>query len=268
MSNTYINDNATSSYPLYGVGALPFSNGNIVGLGISIKGEPTGEPVYLSSVTISTDIIHVVICRGNTILGVIKASTTTEDRSGKLEPYTDTAVSGYLIIGSINDKDIGSHAGTFYLDPSCVVHVPDSVYGVYTKLKVNDKHYALGHNLTISVAGLMSLSSSSGDFVPTLQGKDSVADLVLSSAAFLGSYSMVTSINGISPLTTGEDKGQLILNTRHPEAIKLLLDTSTATTVSTEDTSDTVGGAVLLTIIGTTQFPNCYDPDEDEAGGL
>lgn len=49
----------------------------------------------------------------------------------------------------------GEYHGTFSIDPSCVLYMPDSVYGVHTALQVDGNTYDTQQLLNINAYGLI-----------------------------------------------------------------------------------------------------------------
>lgn len=268
MINTYINDNATVAYPLYGTGYLPFSMSVITGMGVCVLGADSSDPIYLSSVTIARDAVDVVICRGGTMLGSMRATLTDPKAESKIRVFTDTLLSGYLTLGSITEKDIGSYTGVFYIDPSCIMYLPEAVRAGHTELQINNKYYSIGDVLNITAEGLLTFAPSSESKIPILEGKPETDTAVMTTVSGTGGYAMVSSINNIEPIAVGDSKGQLVVDTIHPEVISLSIDASAATVSDPSDTGGGTGGVVLLIIEGTKKFPNCYDENEDEAQGV
>ena len=83
MAQTYLNDNKSMPYPLWGYGAQPFSMACLVGLGVCIRDdEPVNwGPMVVASVAITEDSINLAIGRKNdknefVLIGTIYANTS------------------------------------------------------------------------------------------------------------------------------------------------------------------------------------------------
>ena len=245
MFNTYINDNVTSPYPFFGGSKLPFPLGCILGMGLCLKGPETGHPVYASSVTITKTSVHVVLCRDAEIVATLNAATDG-DTDTILQTEAYPSVSGYLLLGSLDGVVPASYSGVFYIDPSCVVYLPEAVYTYHTEIEINNNIYLLGSSLDINASGLLQL-----DAVGQLEGTPSSASMPLTSADTLDTSDRVLSINGMS-VGEGSEHKTLTIGTSCSSAI-----TFTAMELGTS--------FVVLSAHGSQKFPNCYSADTDDA---
>lgn len=248
MFNTYINDNVTNPYPFFGVDKLPFPMGCIAGMGLCVKGDRAASAIYASSVVITSTHVHVVICRGTSPLITLTATINVSDKSATEYITTDDAkVTGYLILGSLDGVQPGAYAGRFYIDPSCILFMPDSVFSSHSYIKINNQTYNLGKSLSITAKGLLHFNSSQ-----EIAGTSESAGLVLAASDVRDTYDMVTSVNGM----TSPD-GSFSIGSGTPDTIRL------AVADSGEDS-----GIIRVVVDGTKNFPNCYKSEEDGALGI
>ena len=64
---------------------------------------------------------------------------------------------GYMFLGTIPENAIGSYTGEFYLDPRCIVYMPENVLGHHRKIIVNNTSMDLSSVLQFNTTGLLGL---------------------------------------------------------------------------------------------------------------
>jgi hypothetical protein len=263
MKNTYINDNQNNFYPFYNTGALPFPHSVITGLGICLKAPVSGtiEPLSVSQVYITNDTVKIAVMTGTELLITLEAHTYTSGRSCKALVLTeDREVSGFMTIGSIPESAVGSYAGTWYIDPSCVFFMPLAVYGNMKQLVVNGSRYNIVKTLNIDTSGPLSVDSvlsvvaEEGEPVMehttcTINATEDASEYTYEFSNSIG-YSMVQSINNQSCITTPASPKTLNIRIQHSTIQYSLLSNDST---------------VVLIISGTKDFPNCFEADDDGA---
>ena len=298
MINTYLNDNQSMPYPFYGYGALPFPMCVITGLGICIhlkEGEfaPTGySNIYANNISITKDTVTVAICRKPTdepleLVGILYART--DGYSTYVPSYIDDAVydnqavmpamlryvysgepndgvddalaaenmqgfysgtrdtfntvlstassTGFMQLGVIPENAIGNYQGEFYLDPACVTYMSDDVFGKYNNYTTGVNKHQMGQRFDIELAGWLTWKDNT---ISTKYGFDDNNFIVIPDK-----YGQrITHINGQTISATEADPLPWLKIIGHTPYVN----------VSVEE----VGTTVVVTIDGTSAFPNCY----------
>lgn len=152
------------------------------------------------------------------------------------------ASTGFIQLGSIPETAVGAYFGEFYIDPTCVTYMPDSVYGYHTAYIVNGDTYPSRQFIDIRVSGLLTLDvvGSTATFNTTTDAN--AADLV---EFEVSTRSRISLINGYTVSATGTDKYPTLTLPDYGDKIKWKVLKNTDT-------------ALVLEIEGTTTFPNCY----------
>ena len=295
MLNTYLNDNQHRPYPFYGGTTLPFPNCCVTGLGVCLqKDDLADKPIFASVVVISKNSVRVALCRDTKtgsaaeFVGMIYATSnyytyiasssnsnvyetnlitdpvdldrlvyydvSGEDAISSLQVFYSFVESveegitrsyvkstGYMQIGTIPEDAIGVYTGKFYLDPSCVTYMPKVVLGYHTDITVNHNHQEIGHSLVFSASGLLTLSVTGGTTL-TFGCLESTDKSILTEAPTRG-YDFVTYIYGMTVPVGG------VLDIRTADSAAGKINIAGTTTKS---------GDVLVTLDGTTLFPNCF----------
>lgn len=269
MPNTYLNENFTSPYPFFGNAALPFPQACIVGLGVCIHSNEPIYPVYATSISIGLDSVYMVLCYekdGQTItLGTLFADTNSKDKTGLLTDTATTDVSGFLYLGMITPDAVGQYTGKFYIDPSCVSYMPDSIFGVHKYININDSSQQISQVLSIATTGLLNLTGT------TIEGTEESATDALYSFTDENIYEAnVKTINGVATLVPGYTGTLRLVGdasiTFHADKIPSNLN------ITNGDLDPAVrakmeGTTVVVVINGGTTFPSCY-PVGDQASDI
>ena len=295
MLNTYLNDNQSMAYPFYGGGSLPFPMCVITGLSLCILVDDTAEPastniLYADSVTISSDSVTVVICRKadlttTEVVGVLTA--TMQGSCNYIPSYVDASVysesdgiqtlyeelaardnvvfrtttsTGFMQLGSIPESAVGSYKGPFYIDPSCAIYMKDSVFGKHKKYQIGLDSSDIGQSFIINTSGLLTWtknnSADANSYTIDNKFDTDSQELVVLDAATRRS---VTDLCGYRIESVGEADAYPILTlVGEPEAL-IKFDISGAPTAGTVIDGGTAcpDTPVIITITGTTGFPNC-----------
>jgi hypothetical protein len=152
---------------------------------------------------------------------------------------------GHIQLGVIPEDAIGSYIGEFYLDPSCVTYMPDSVYGYHATYATNQDVSDAEQAVSIKTAGLLSLTID-GNTVCVTSTKDSDEASLVSLGLSTGSR--ITHLNGY-----GIDATQTV-----PYPFLKFTDTDTTITWRCLKTYDS---AVIIEVNGSNDFPSCYGDD-------
>lgn len=157
-----------------------------------------------------------------------------------------TTSHGHIQLGAIPESAIGSYFGEFYLDPSCVVYMPDSVYGYHSAYKVNNDTYAATQAIELRASGLLTLSvnGSTVAFDTVLGANES--DLI---DFEFSTRSRITGLNGHS-IEAIDYEGQY-----YPEIT--FKDNYMISWRCVAETSDNL----IIGVNGNDTFPNCYGDD-------
>ena len=148
-------------------------------------------------------------------------------------------------VGTRPEAAIGVYTGKFYLDPTCVAVMPQSVLGYHTEVEINGVTNETEHSLVLAAGGLLTMKVTGG----TLYfGATDLADSTQLTAYPARDLSFVTSINGIPVPADG----------------KLLIRCTDSRIISTSQQLQPSGG-VILDLDGTTAYPNCYNSVLDHA---
>lgn len=158
---------------------------------------------------------------------------------------------GYIQLGTIPESAVGSYKGEFYLDPSCVSYMPDSVFGKHKTYRVNSSLYVAPQCFTIAARGVLDISVSGGTAAFGVTAE--AADLQFVDLGF-ETKDMVSSLQGYpvaasqrNPYPVLHLKGQTVSAGR---AIDFAF-------VSGPVVGSTSSEAVVIEITGTSIFPNC-----------
>lgn len=253
MKNTYINEDRLNAHPFDPSAVLTFPASCIVNAGFNIK---TDAPVrvLVSSVHIEAGGMSLVICIEKEVDGIIytpvvgkiSIDTTAQNATGYVENIgSDVKIWGYATAGSVHQNDYGTYTGKFYIDPSCVYCTTSAVFGRHTTLNINGVTYVMPEVLDIACAGILQIDD---DCAISADVSDTDELTVYNES---GTYRTVTSINNQEVSILGDTT--LEFTTAHPDAILF------------EVTGSATSSCVTVTIDGTKEFPNCYDPEKDEA---
>ena len=265
--NTYINDSMTSVYPFAAGTLLPFSCGVIrsIGVGVETKTDPN-TPVVLEDVWVSG--ISVTDSR---VSAQIIARVNGEDlsvgchgiRGGACPVSSADRISAFIVPGIILDRDIGTYAGHWKIDPSCVL--ADSSYGTYQTLYVNGTRYTLSDILDIEFSGAIhtSMRTVSGNVEVSFLGQPT-SDMRLNVQNEIVDYPQVTRINNQDVPTAGNTGGTLTLSASPSDDIKLHVQAD-----QTNQDNLVWPSSIIVSIQGTSGIPVCMsqagmDADTEE----
>ena len=176
---------------------------------------------------------------------------------------------GYIQLGSIPESAVGAYTGEFYLDPSCCTYMPDTVYGHHAAYTINKDTYAVGRSLDIMTSGLLTVHI---DGTTATFGTTPDADASPLVQLDMAEKKHVTSVKGYTVHATAENPYPVVYITGQTQGDKPVIHFEPVVGVLSNDTI--IGGgtaavpdtAVVVAIVGTTAFPNCYG-SEDEAEG-
>ena len=260
MINTYINDNQSIPYPFFGDAELPFPMRCIVGLGICVYGAAS-DAVYASSVIIRRTEVQVSLCRGSEVLGTAVASTTGDTvwtQAGTTKTF------GYVLVGEIQEQDLGTYNGTFYIDPSCITYMPANVYGRYASTKVDGTQRVMPESFSVQTAGILEMELTGSTAAVTVNEFDQTVNGGTASVYELTTVTTpvtdkVKSINGVSFVITGTYSA-LVLDTNVPDMIDISVD---GTVMDGTTKPSNPRKIVTVTLTGGTLFPNCYGSDDE-----
>jgi len=172
-----------------------------------------------------------------------------------------TASTGYIQLGHIPESAVGSYTGKFYLDPSCVTYMPASVYGYHTKMLVKSTEFNTKQKIAISANGLLRLQRDGNNIgiYETLDAND--ANLVEIPFVY---RQQITAINGYTVEGNTENPYPILNITGQPGIVDFECSGSTDLRCFIEGSTVTPStDPVIIEVIGTNDFPNCYPKDED-----
>ena len=269
MLSTYIDDKKLSLYPFCDC-QLPFAPGCITYMGICLKGDPTGYPLYASAVSISTEGILVSICRETggapEELGSIYVSTVDGTAHTTLGSAVASGTACMSIDMSVGKLCYGRYTGKFYLDPQCVLYIPGEVLGFLEGLELNGIRYAAGQNIAFAAMG------DAIEFTEPEEEDDRYVTMLRGSTA-VNAYSFidtaendaptVSSVNGMTFRATEADPYPTLTVVSTDSNIKLWVQQG-AIAQDGEDMPENIPD-VIIEICGMSAFPNCYNSTDDEA---
>lgn len=148
---------------------------------------------------------------------------------------------GYMQLGTISEDAVGVYTGRFYLDPSCITYMPPRVLGYHTNIETAGAEAEISHAVEITFNGLLTASVTGGTLlIGTMNGAD---DSVLNAVPQHG-VDFIEYLNGITTsalevLEIPDYTDQIVWSARETDK------------------------AVILTVDGTTAFPNCWGAEDD-----
>lgn len=148
---------------------------------------------------------------------------------------------GHIQLGSIPKEAIGSYIGEFYLDPSCVVYMPDDVCGENVAYTVNGLSKPLTQAFTIGCTGLLTLSVEGETVTVGTSYESDTVDLV---DVDYTARDKVEFINGTT----------IYANSANPKPSLELVGMEEASFVPVLLTPTTI----VVEVESGTAFPNCY----------
>lgn len=158
----------------------------------------------------------------------------------------------YMQLGTIPKDAIGVYSGKFYLDPACVVYMSSEVYGYHEVLTANDSEMLVDHTVRLAVTGLLTAKVENGSLV--FGCLDSTDNNILNSYPEHG-LEFVEYLNG----TTTSNLHSLHID---DFTVDTLIDGETVSTTEIAWQVQEIDSTVLLTVKGTTAFPNCYGAED------
>ena len=269
MLSTYANDNKLSLYPFCDC-QLPFSPGCITYIGICLKGDPTGYPLYASAVSISTEGVLVSICRetGGTPedLGSVYVSTVDGTAHATLGNAVASGTACVSIDREVAKLCYGRYTGKFYLDPQCVLYIPGEVLGFLAGLELNGTQYVAGQNIAFAAMGdaieFTEPEQEDDKYVTMLRGTTAVNAYSFIETAS-DEFPSVSSVNEMEFHATSEDPYPVITVVSSDPGVELYVQQG-AEVHEDEAIPENIPD-VIIEICGTSAFPNCYDSNADEA---
>lgn len=156
---------------------------------------------------------------------------------------------GYMTLGTIPPEAIGSYQGKFYLDPSCVRWMPTDVFGYHTSIAEFANKTQLGQRLDISTSGVLAMDIEGSTVTITAPEADSYTLTDFPTTTTPG----IQTINGL--FVTGS-------TACHQLELCSDLDSVSFTVLQGSQDPEHPLPAVI-SIEGSTDFPNCYSPDEE-----
>ena len=169
-------------------------------------------------------------------------------------PRSVVTSTAYMQLGTIPEDSIGVYQGRFYLDPSCVVYMPSNAFGYHEAATVNDAEMLVDHTIQLSVTGLLTAKVEDGSLVfGCLDSTDKNT---------LNSYpehplEFVEYVNGATTAA---------LHSLAIDDFTVEIEGETETIIKTKIAWQVqeLNDAVLLTVNGTNDFPNCYAQENEE----
>lgn len=263
--NTYINDKKLAEYPFYDTDNNAPPPGCIRYLGVCLRGT-TPAPVYASAITIGMDGVLVSLqIEGSTdelCIGTVYATAAEGKASMALTGGTVSGTASMLIDKTLLANSYGTYKGKFYLDPSCVTYMSDDVAGTLTSVRVNGTTYSPSQGLNFTCMGdVVELVG------PEISGTTATA--LIRGTTEVNTYNLVTSssntktyVGPVNEITGGTATADVPYPTltlaaenpdNHPNAIQITVVRG----------SETVPADLVLDLIGTTAFPNCYEKGDE-----
>lgn len=308
MKNTYINEQDLVNYPFAEGQNLPFPRHAVSALQVAFRNAVQTPAWSISDITVTG------VELGNNVLTL--AITANNDKYlGRLSAKSDSvasfsvtvdgiAIHAILETGNLKGIDPMSAACALKLDPSCVLPctwLHNDNYQGY--MVINGYTYPIGECLDIKVAGELTVKArtvwteddgqSPSHQMTNIIYEDVEGWLEAGAGSFasaqLGTYDMVTSINGIPVRSSASEEYAPKLEFRvvpldtEPSSLPTLgrIKFSVQNGVPADDISDdpesigpgvvprgfndTMGNATILSVIGGPQIPNCY-VDNDQSG--
>ena len=172
---------------------------------------------------------------------------------------------GHIQIGTIPKEAIGTYSGEFYLDPSCVTYMPDEVYNYTQTYKVNHDVYKASQKVDIAAGGILKITVDGSTAYVDVTGEE-IDALPLTDIPY-SNKTRVTSLNG--HLITGSTVQEVINGETTSKYVYPFIDF-----ISTPKDNKAFiewegyvkrgqeSSTVVLTITGTSIFPNCYNEAE------
>ena len=263
--NTYVNDRKLAEYPFFDTGASAPPPGCIRYLGVCLRNVSSEVPVYASAISISMDGVLVSLCRDiagsdtDKLLGSVYASATDGRANIELTGGTVTGTVSMLIDKTLLQNSFGNYTGKFYLDPSCVTYMDSAVEGSLNSVRVNGTTYSPSQGLNFTCMGSVveladPVQEDDGSVTSYIRGTTTVDTYAL----LQQDNTMVSSVDAVNEITlpvTHDDYPTLTLLSGNTQAIQFNVLAG-----------DQINPADLVVeIIGTKAFPNCYETENDEA---
>ena len=248
MFNAYINDTYDLAYPLFGDGRLPFPNSVLRHISVCIIGDRPPVPVTLSHLFLSEDEVRGTLTRGDELIGSFSLDRSSSGSAATLVPGDSVEASGTVVVGSVPESAYGTYDGAWKLDPSCVSYMPALVRARYSELVVNGVEADLPECLSLACdSASLALSSETNMFIGGFASGDWIVPLDRGGHM---AYDKVAAINSMPvPLEAGAQ--HTLTFAAADNGVQLELGVA--------------GNLILLLVHGTTEFPNCYAKDTDEA---
>lgn len=264
--NTYINDKKLAEYPFYDTGKDAPPPGCIRYLGVCLRGVSAPAPIYASAISIGMDGVMVSLqIEGSTDelgIGTVYATAAEGKVSMVLTGGTISGTASMLIDKTLLSNSYGTYKGKFYLDPSCVTYMDDAVAGTLTSVWVNGTTYVPSQGLNFTCMGdVIELSD------PDIRGTTATA--LIRGTTAVNTYNLVVTdentrtyvgpINDITGGTATADIPYPMLTLaaenpdNHPNAIQIAVVRG----------SEITPADLVLDLIGTTAFPNCYEKGDE-----
>lgn len=256
MLTTYINDRKLADYPFYGLKKpRPFPPGCITHLGVCVQDQPVGC-FFASAISISMDGVLVSLClEENGVdkdIGSVYVASGQDSAGAEFEKDDVKYAVSMMVDRSLLQNSYGSYTGRFYLDPRCVSYVSDTVAGNLKQVVINGQTHQVDNHLDFACSGDLI-----GFTVPEESLTDSCYKTYLKAGAEVNETPLV-----YKPVSTAVPvRG---INTATPSGV------SPQFVLVAGDSSITFGvkekpSALVVTIQGNTDFPNCYAGKGDEA---
>ena len=161
---------------------------------------------------------------------------------------------GHIQLGTIPKEAVGSYIGEFYLDPSCVLYIPNDVSGHHTAYTINTVTQPVRQTFTIGCTGLLTVSVDAGTArISTVYDADD-AELV---KLDFETRNRVEFINGTT-ISSSEPPNEELTDLEKDKYIHPRLNIQNLDTLATWRVAHVTDTAITLEIDGNTSFPNCY----------
>lgn len=305
MKNTYINEQDLVNYPFAEGQTLPFPRHVVSALQVAFRNAVTVpgwtvDSISVTGVEIGNGVLTLAVsANDNVYIGRLSAKSNSTS-------HFDMTVNGIHLhaimeTGNLDDIKPMSASCVLRLDPSCVLPCTwlhsDTSQNV---LVINGATYPIGECLDIKLAGELTVKAttvwseddgqSSSHQLTHIIYEDVEGWLEADSGSYmvslLGTYDMVTSVNGIPvrssasveyaprlefrvvPLDTEPSSlptmGRIKFSTQNGLPPGHISDNPSSVDAGIVPTgfNDTIGNATVLTVIGGPQVPNCYYDDQ------
>lgn len=267
MKTTYLNDLLDAPYPFMSRQRLPFSSSIITSMSLCLRGSAGDGRVWLKHLSITEFVVYGVLYLGEYPLCEFTVDTGTGGTIAQLVPLDMSVfqniedVAGFVVIGTVSATDGGTYDTALDIDPSCVnwTKADSGILGRYDiysryhpQIVVSEGLEEPAEFLNFEFSGLAKVA----DNAISVAASDIRGDFISLRSGIDPGYPEITSINGISTMDTITVTGaKLVFRIRDNGAPVRQV----TYTMIQNDWADT------LVLTGSSEFPNCYTGDTDDA---